>query len=79
MSAEAIIGSIALFIACIPGIRFILRRHNKFRQLWNRASGAALPLSGTQDLSLQRQMPQPSSLCICGIARVLQFHTVQGF
>jgi hypothetical protein len=44
LSAEAIIGLIALFIACIPGIRFIPRRHKKFRQLWNRADGAAFPL-----------------------------------
>lgn len=39
MSAEAIIGLIALFIACIPGIRFILRCRNKFRQFWNRHAG----------------------------------------
>jgi hypothetical protein len=52
MSAEAIIGLLALFIACVPCIRFFLRRRNRFRQLWNRDDGAVSPLSGTHDLSL---------------------------
>jgi cbb3-type cytochrome oxidase subunit 3 len=55
MSAEAIIGLIALFIACIPGIRFIRRRHNRVRQ--DRADGAAFPLSGTHHLSLVSNAP----------------------
>jgi hypothetical protein len=61
LSAEAIIALIALLIACVPGVRFILRRHSMFRQLWNRAEAAEFPLSGMHDLVLWYSMLQNPS------------------
>jgi hypothetical protein len=35
VSAEAIIALIALFVACVPGIRFALNNRNRIRQWWS--------------------------------------------
>jgi hypothetical protein len=52
LSAEAIIALIALFVACIPGIRFILKHRNKLRRWWGQTQHTELPQSGKTDLTL---------------------------
>jgi hypothetical protein len=76
LSAEAIIALIALLIACVPGVRFILRRHSMFRLLWNRAEAAEFPLSGMHDLVLWYSMfAHPILPSVCGNAGVIILHS----
>ncbi|EYE94761.1 uncharacterized protein EURHEDRAFT_403299 [Aspergillus ruber CBS 135680] len=37
MSTEAIIALLALFIACVPGVRFLVSHRQRITQWWNRA------------------------------------------
>lgn len=39
MSTEAIIALVALFIACVPGVRFLVNHRQKITQWWNRTQG----------------------------------------
>jgi hypothetical protein len=52
LSPEAIIALIALFVACIPGVRFILKNRNKLRRWWGQTQLTELPQSGRNDLTL---------------------------
>jgi hypothetical protein len=62
LSAEAVIALIALLIACVPGVPFVLRRHNTCRLLRNRAEEAEFPLSGMHDLVLWYPILQTASI-----------------
>jgi hypothetical protein len=44
LSTEATIALFALFVACVPGIWFIVNQKDQIRQWWNRNQGH---LSGT--------------------------------
>lgn len=79
LSAEAIIALIALLIACVPGVRFILRRHSTFRLLWNQAEGAEFPLSGKLDQVLWYSMLRTPSFPVYAAAQGSQFYTVPRF
>jgi hypothetical protein len=50
LSPEAIIALVAVFIACVPGVRFVVQNRDRLRQWWSRGTspeGSALALSGT--------------------------------